>query len=63
MLRGITPQEEAAAGLLRNVIGKYQSMQELAKMVGSEPEHAELDKWTVEQRSRRLQRAVGETYD
>ena len=44
-------QKEAEAGLLRSVIGKYQNTQELAKMVGSEPEHAELDKWTVEQRA------------
>ena len=42
-LRGIIPEEEAAAGMLRGVIGKYKSTQELAKMAGNEPEHADLD--------------------
>ena len=51
VLRGVIPQQDAEAGLLRSVAGRYQSTKELAKMAGSEPEHAELDKWTVEQRA------------
>ncbi len=50
-LRGIIPKDEAVAGMLRGVIGKYRTAQELAKMAGSEPKHSDLDKWTVEQRA------------
>ena len=51
VLRGVIPKQEAEAGLLRSVVDRYQSTKELAKLTGSEPEHAELDKWTVEQRA------------